>query len=101
VIATELARHLTDETLKAMAAARGDRPPMIYKTVEAGAATSVWAGVVADADAVGGRYCEDCSVSDLIEVSNQATGVMAYAVDPQHARALWARSEELVGESFH
>jgi hypothetical protein len=27
-------------------------------------------------------------------------GVFAYALDPDAARALWARSEELVGESF-
>jgi hypothetical protein len=27
-------------------------------------------------------------------------GVMGYALDPETARALWARSEELVGETF-
>ena len=31
---------------------------------------------------------------------SSATGVNAYAVDPDRARALWALSEELVGESF-
>ena len=98
-IATELARHLTDETLTALVAARGERK-MEWKTVPAGAATSVWAGVVADGDEIGGRYCEDCAVSPVIEDSNEMPGVMGYALDPDRAQALWARSEELVGETF-
>ncbi len=32
-----------------------------------GAATSVWAGFVAPADAVGGRYCENCHVSEVTD----------------------------------
>ncbi len=35
------------------------------KTVPQGAATTVWAAVVADAEAVGGRYCEDCHIAVL------------------------------------
>ena len=27
-------------------------------------------------------------------------GVRPYALDPEHAKALWAKSEELVGERF-
>jgi hypothetical protein len=27
-------------------------------------------------------------------------GVRAYALDPDHAKALWAKSEEMVGERF-
>jgi hypothetical protein len=27
-------------------------------------------------------------------------GVRPYAVDPEHAKALWAKSEEMAGESF-
>ena len=99
VIATELTRHMTDDTLTALIERRGSRP-MNRKSVEAGAATSVWAGVAADADAVGGRYCEDCSVSDITTDPDSATGVTAYALDPERAAALWARSEELVGEAF-
>jgi NAD(P)-dependent dehydrogenase (short-subunit alcohol dehydrogenase family) len=98
-IATELGRHLTDESITALVAARGDRP-MVWKTVPQGAATSVWAGFVADAGEVGGRYCEDCAVSPVIDDPNQAPGVMGYALDPDTATALWARSEELVGETF-
>jgi hypothetical protein len=33
-----------------------------FKTIPQGAATSVWAAVVAPADEVGGQYCENCHV---------------------------------------
>ncbi len=71
-----------------------------WKTVEQGAATSVWAGFVAAADTVGGRYCEDCHVAGVNDDPAQASGVRAYALDPEHAKALWLRSEEMVNELF-
>jgi hypothetical protein len=98
-IITELGRHLTDDTLAALVEARGERK-LEWKTVPQGAATSVWAGFVAAPGEVGGRYCEDCAVAPVIDDPNRSPGVMRYAFDPDTATALWARSEELVGESF-
>jgi len=98
-IATELGRHLTDDTIATLLKARGERK-VEWKTIPQGAATSVWAGFVAEADEVGGRYCEDCAVAPVIDDSNASPGVMRYALDPATATALWARSEELVGETF-
>ena len=98
-IPTELGRHLTDETLTALVAARGRRT-VEWKTIPQGAATSVWAGFVAGADDVGGRYCEDCAVAPVIDDPDESPGVMRYALDPDTAAALWARSEELVSEAF-
>jgi hypothetical protein len=49
---------------------------------------------------VGGHYCEDCAVSPVITESTDSPGVMGYALDPSTAAALWAKSEELVGEQF-
>lgn len=72
----------------------------VWKTVEQGAATSVWAGFVAAANDVGGRYCEDCHVADVNDNSEEGFGVRSYALDPEHAKALWVRSEEMVGEYF-
>jgi NAD(P)-dependent dehydrogenase (short-subunit alcohol dehydrogenase family) len=95
-IATELGRHLTTEGRAALRERRGGRRS-VYKSVEAGAATSVWAGVVADADAVGGRYCEDCDVAPVTDSRATPGGVFAYALDGERARALWALSERLVG----
>ncbi|WIW89643.1 SDR family NAD(P)-dependent oxidoreductase [Sphingobium sp. V4] len=104
-IQTELNRHigleadlaLADQMNEALAAA--GQPLFRYKSVPQGAATSVWAGVVAEADIVGGHYCEDCHVA-LINDGPTMDGVRSYAIDPDHADALWAKSEELVGERF-
>ena len=98
-IMTELSRHMTEDTLNALQEARGDRP-MTWKPVPAGAATSVWAAAVADADEIGGRYAEDCGVAKVTTDPTSPVGVFPYAVDPDKAEALWARSEELVGERF-
>ena len=108
-IQTELARHLdtawADATIAAINAdlAKEGKPPFEYKTIPQGAATSVWAGVVADADEVGGRYCENCHVTtDVTDapISAISEGVRPYALDPERAKALWAKSEEMVGERF-
>ena len=60
----------------------------------------MWAGFVARADAVGGRYCEDCHVAALNADPAIREGVRPYAIDPERAKALWAKSEEMVGERF-
>ncbi|MBB2205469.1 SDR family NAD(P)-dependent oxidoreductase [Gluconacetobacter takamatsuzukensis] len=109
-IVTELARHMGPGQIEAMVAQINERaaaegkPPFRFKTVPQGAATSVWAGVVAKADAVGGHYCEDCHVAPVVPddrpISLIDGGVRAYAVDPARAEALWAESEEMVGERF-
>jgi NAD(P)-dependent dehydrogenase (short-subunit alcohol dehydrogenase family) len=108
-IQTELSRHMTPEVRQQLTArlerinaanAAAGLPPFAYKTVPQGAATSVWAGVVASADEVGGRYCEDCHVAQRVEGAEIMGGVRAYALDPDHAKALWTKSEEMVGERF-
>ena len=105
-IMTELSRHMTPEMIEAMRARldamrNPDGSPYELKTIPQGAATSVWAGVVAPGEAVGGRYCEDCHVAELNEASDLGSGgVRAYALDPERAKVLWALSEQLVGESF-
>jgi hypothetical protein len=104
-IQTELGRYMTPEVVQQMiaamaAAAPAGAAPFRFKTIPQGAATSVWSGVVAAADAVGGRYCEDCHVAELVDDPDARAGVRAYALDPEHAKALWAKSEELVGERF-
>jgi hypothetical protein len=75
-------------------------PDFSFKTIPQGAATSVWAGVVATVDDVGGRYCEDCHVAEIVPDPASRKGVKPYALDPEHAKALWAKSEEMVAERF-
>src|SRR6202035_2035353 len=109
-IQTELARHVDPARLRALIdqitkdrAAEG-KEPFRLKTVPQGAATSVWAAVVAPAEEIGGKYCENCHlgqvVPDDVAISPTSEGVRAYALDPNAAEALWKKSEELVGESF-
>lgn len=98
-IQTELGRHLTPEALQQLMAMRGPDAPK-FKTVPQGAATTVWAAVVAPADAVGGKFCEDCNVAAVNDAERPRIGVRSYALDPQRADALWAKSEEMVGERF-
>ena len=109
-IYTELGRHLAPGQIEAMIeqmnkdlAAEG-KPPFRPKTIPQGAATSVWAGVVASADEVGGKYCENCHVghvvADDVVISAISEGVRSYALDSANAAALWKKSEEMVGESF-
>ncbi|HEY0703089.1 MAG TPA: SDR family NAD(P)-dependent oxidoreductase [Candidatus Acidoferrales bacterium] len=110
VIETELGRHLGRERIEQMLknindqlAAEG-KGPYQFKTIPQGAATSVWAGVVAPADEVGGRYCENCHVSEIvpdnIAIGGASEGVRGYALDAKAAEALWKKSEEMVGETF-
>ena len=110
VIQTELARYMDLSHLENLIqqmdkqlAAEG-KGPFHWKTIPQGAATSVWAGVVAPADEIGGRYCENCHVGDVVPdhvtITGVSEGVRGYALDPNTAQALWKKSEELVGESF-
>jgi NAD(P)-dependent dehydrogenase (short-subunit alcohol dehydrogenase family) len=104
-IQTELGRYMTAETRDAMIKSinenqPGGVPAFTWKTIPQGAATSVWAGIVAPADAVGAQFCEDCHVAELQDDPGLRAGVRAYALDGEHAKALWAKSEAMVGETF-
>ena len=105
-IHTELGRHMDPTFAQSMVeqidkqlAAEG-KPPYQWKTIPQGAATSVWAAVVASPDEVGGRYCENCHVgrvvADTAVISVVSEGVRGYALDPQNAEALWNKSEQMV-----
>jgi NAD(P)-dependent dehydrogenase (short-subunit alcohol dehydrogenase family) len=109
-IQTELGRHMDRSQLQGVIeqmnkqlAAEGE-PPFRYKTIPQGAATSVWAAVVASPEQIGGRYCENCHVgqivADNVTISAISEGVRGYALDPNNAEALWKKSEEMVGENF-
>jgi NAD(P)-dependent dehydrogenase (short-subunit alcohol dehydrogenase family) len=109
-IKTELGRHMDPavfqtliEGINKQLAAEG-KGPFEFKTIPQGAATSVWAAIVASADEIGAKYCENCHVSEIVPDDRVITpiseGVRGYALDPKFAEALWKKSEELVGEKF-
>jgi NAD(P)-dependent dehydrogenase (short-subunit alcohol dehydrogenase family) len=110
VIQTELGRHLDPTRIQALIdqmskeQAGEGKDPFQWKTVPQGAATSVWAAVVAAAEEIGGKYCENCHVGEVVAdsavISGVSEGVRGYALDLNNAEALWRKSEEMVGESF-
>src|SRR6202162_4865592 len=100
-IKTELSRHMGPAQLQSIVdqiskqlAAEG-KGPFEFKTIPQGAATSVWAGVVASADEIGGRYCENCHVGEIVPddriISRTSEGVRGYALDPVAAERLWKK----------
>lgn len=105
-IQTELGRHMTQDSMDALIKSINENQeaaggaPFRFKTIPQGAATSVWAAIVASPEEVGGTYCEDCHVAEIVEGEGLRGGVRPYALDADHARALWAKSEEMVGERF-
>jgi NAD(P)-dependent dehydrogenase (short-subunit alcohol dehydrogenase family) len=84
VILTELGRHLRAEDTDGLA-----RVLPRFKTVEQGAATTVYACVTPDLP--GGSYLEDCAVSGPVNEAHDA-GVMPWATDPEQAARLWTWS---------
>ena len=109
-IRTELSRHMDAAALRQVIdqlnkqlAAEG-KPPFQYKSIPQGAATSVWTAILGSPEEIGGRYCENCHVgqvvADDVTISAASEGVRAYALDSRNAEALWKKSEELVGETF-
>ncbi|MGH6745059.1 SDR family NAD(P)-dependent oxidoreductase [Novosphingobium sp.] len=103
---TELSRHMTQDEKEALVASIGasleaaGASALVYKSIPQGAATTLWSAVVAEPSQIGGRYCEDCRVAEVQESEGLRGGVQPYALDPDNAKALWAKSEEMVGERF-
>lgn len=97
-IRTGLSAHFTDQdrseiTDQLTAANR----PLNFKSIEGGAATSVWAATAPELQGHGGVYLEDCQVSRP-GVAGSFEGLAPWAADPDSARRLWDLSERLVGE---
>ena len=63
------------------------------KTVEQGAATTVWTATSPLLNGVGGVYCLDCDIASKDKVAT-------YSLDTDSAKRLWAVSEDLIGAAF-
>ena len=110
MIMTDLGRHMTPEMIEAMrertkarAKAAGQEPPTdfmsLFKPVEAGAATQVWAATAPELESHGGAYLADCQLGEPGGNPGQR-GLAPHATDTASARQLWTLSERLVGEQF-
>ncbi|MFD9002548.1 oxidoreductase [Streptomyces sp. NPDC059582] len=108
IIETGLAKHVSDEAVRAAGAVDEDGRPVRdparqLKTVPQGAATSVWCATSPLLAGLGGVYCENSDISPLVAEADEAawragaetSGVLRYAVDPEAATRLWEESERL------
>ena len=101
-IVTPLQRHLTmeEQTKMGWFDAEGNVNPR-FKSVEAGAATSVWAATSPLLAGMGGVYCEDCNVAAMAGPDTpRGVGAMPHIRDEALAAALWSKSEEMTGVTF-
>ena len=96
-ILTELGRHLQPEDFEFL---QQRNRGMNFKSVEAGAATSVLSATAPELEGRGGLYLEDCQIAAVNDEPGALSGVKSYALDPQNAERLWEVSEKLVGERF-
>jgi NAD(P)-dependent dehydrogenase (short-subunit alcohol dehydrogenase family) len=93
-IATRLQRYIDPEELERVRREAGAGAEL--KTIEQGAATSIFAAVSPLLDRIGGRYLEDCHEADIVPSrgdSDGRHGVAAYALDLANAERLWDLSE--------
>jgi NAD(P)-dependent dehydrogenase (short-subunit alcohol dehydrogenase family) len=108
-VLTDLGRYMTDEELSAYGLSRTDTPGSIpagksvadggdFKTLEQGAATSVWCATSPRLAGMGGVYCQDVDIARILPPDSPGNvGVRPYAIDPRAAERLWALSEALTG----
>lgn len=102
-IQTNLMRHMPHEELAGRgwldsAGNRVNGPGPEWKTIEQGAATTVWAAVAPELEGIGGKYLDNCAIAEPWTGEGEVPfGCYApYALDPDHAERLWAVSEKLM-----
>lgn len=113
IAGTELARDADIELFKQMGffdESGNIRPEILasLKTIPQGAATSVWVATSPLLDQIGGVYCEDADIAELLSddpsIQTSAklhqSGVMDYSLDESNAKKLWALTEKMTGIKF-
>ncbi len=99
VIMTNLGRHMDEADYASLSVKSSSGEPLVFKSVQQGAAATVWAATSPALSGRGGIYLENCQIAHAASGSG-STGVESYAVDADAAERLWQLSEELVGQSF-
>ena len=92
ILGTDLGRHFTPA--EAAAVIERARAVGSIKTIEQGAATTVFCATSPLLDGHGGVYCENCDIATITTEGN--TGVRPYAIDPELASRLWAWTERWI-----
>ena len=90
---------MSEEEVRASVTAAKTVSPL--KTIEQGAATSVWCATSPQLDGMGGVYCDDCDIAEAVPADFPGqSGVRPWAMDPALAERLWTKSEEWTGVSL-
>ncbi len=104
---TSLGRDLTPEELGLQPIKNKQGQPVsneqntAFKTIEQGAATSVWCATSPQLNNLGGVYCEDVDVAEAVSVDSlNPDGARPWAIDAELAIKLWKLSEEFTGVRF-
>jgi NAD(P)-dependent dehydrogenase (short-subunit alcohol dehydrogenase family) len=94
IVDTNLSRHMDPEVLESLRTSGS----YAFKTIEQGAATSVLVATSPQLEGIGGRYFEDCNEAGVLDPvsADAASGVAAYALDPDNAKRLWDVSQHLL-----
>ena len=74
------------------------------KTINQGAATTLFCATSSSLNDKGGIYCENCNIAAVAssgtDLAKMTEGVLPYAIDPANADRLWELSCELTGLSL-
>lgn len=96
-ILTNLQKHVPIEEQRAMGWFKEDGTTVdLFKTVEQGASTSIYAALAPDLDNHGGEYLEDCAISKGVNLDRTYWGMGPHAIDMGAAERLWKLSEQLI-----
>jgi NAD(P)-dependent dehydrogenase (short-subunit alcohol dehydrogenase family) len=103
-ILTDLARHVSEAALREFGVIDEEGrliidPESDHKTVDQGAATSVWCATSPLLNGLGGVYCEDCDIAAMAKPDSMV-GVRPWAADFALAQRLWRLSQQLTGASL-
>jgi len=92
ILDTDLARHYDPAELELVI----ERARRIgsFKTVEQGAATTIFCATSPMLADIGGVYCENCDIAAI--KSDGDDGVRPYAIDPEAAQRLWTWTERAI-----
>ncbi|MCE7067120.1 SDR family NAD(P)-dependent oxidoreductase [Dyadobacter sp. CY326] len=107
IYGTELGREASLELFQQMGFmdAEGNLLPEVaasLKSVEQGAATTVWCATSRMLDDIGGVYCEDTDVAELApDNEGGQRGVKLHSLDEANAKKLWKWSEQITGISWN
>lgn len=98
---TELGRNMSEADMAAWGIVRGADGKLIippgFKTIEQGAATSIWCATSLRLEGMGGVYCENCDIAKTVFGDYTGlNGIRPWATDEVAAEKLWALGEDLL-----